>query len=491
MRAFRGLVGLAVVLACPTAAVAAGSVQPGTLSVAAGVVSGTSTCPSAPPTSGPATQTCLGGPTGVAADQSGDIYVADGSSNTVAKITATGSLSIVAGTGRKGAPTPGPATHSNLDNAYDVAVDSTGDVYIDDAGNDVIEKVTPKGVLSVIAGTGRNGAPTPGPATASDLGSPNAIAVGPTGNLYIADSSNNDVEEVTPDGTLSVLAGTGRYGQPTPGPTSQSSLDEPDGVAVDNSGNVYIADAGASAVILKVTPAGRLSVIAGMLHRHGQPTPGPATRSALGGPFSVTADSAGNVYIADLLNYAVDEVTPKGVLSVVAGTGARQLAAAHQIQLSGLIYPRGLAVGPAGDLYIASTQARIVETVTDAAMADAYGRPRLAVGPATVRGREITQMLSCISGVAKCTATATLGTGSGTRRETVLALKRLTIPVGSFKTWTLGPNYAGTRLLRKLGTLSTSLTITADGRTLLAKAVHGILFPASFRKTFLLTAHRP
>ena len=115
-------------------------------------------------------------------------------------------LCVVAGT------TPGRATSSELDRPYGVAVDAAGNLYIADSGRDVVERVTPSGRLSVVAGDGRVGKPTPGRATSSELEGPSGLAVDSSGNLYIADNGNNMVEKVTPSGTLSVAAGLGQAG---------------------------------------------------------------------------------------------------------------------------------------------------------------------------------------------------------------------------------------------------------------------------------------
>jgi len=157
----------------------------------------------------------------------------------------------------------------------------------------------PAGQISVVAGIlGKLGLPTPGPATRSRLGDPEAVAVDPQDNLFIADEAadygNDVIEEVTPAGRLSVVAGiVGKSGPPTPGPATSSRLGEPSGLAVDSQGDLYIADSGNSAggiaegslgndVIEEVTPAGRLSVVAGIVGKSGPPTPGPATSSRLG-----------------------------------------------------------------------------------------------------------------------------------------------------------------------------------------------------------------
>jgi sugar lactone lactonase YvrE len=276
----------------------------GTLSVFAGRGS---TNPTGCTTLSPcvASQVQLFEPDGVAADGAGNVYIADFADHLVEKVTPAGSLSVFAGTGTSGAPTPGPATSSKIGAPNGVGADAAGDVFIADSG-EFVEKVTPSGTLSIFAGTGSTGAPTPGPATASKLNVPNAVALDASGNAYIADVANNEVEKVTPSGTLSVFAGTGTGGAPTPGPATGSKLSNPEGVVVDGSGNVYIADA-SNQVVEKVTPSGTLSVVAGT-GVAGASTAGPATSSKLRDPGSVATDTAGNLYIADSDNSVVAEV---------------------------------------------------------------------------------------------------------------------------------------------------------------------------------------
>jgi hypothetical protein len=142
---------------------------------------------------------------------------------------------------RVGSSDAGSATSSAVDSPTGVAVDSGGDVYIANGGRNEVLKVTPSGTLSVFAGTGGSGAPTPGLATSSELSNPEEIAVDSSGNLYIANSASNDILKDTSGGTLSVFAGTGTPGAPTPGMATSSDLNGPDGVPVDSSGEVYIS----------------------------------------------------------------------------------------------------------------------------------------------------------------------------------------------------------------------------------------------------------
>jgi sugar lactone lactonase YvrE len=301
------------------------------------------------------------------------------SSHTSPVLSPAGTLSIAAGVlGQAGAPSPGPATKSKLSDPSGVAVDRAGNLYIADPQNQVIEKVTPSGVLSVVAGVvGQSGAPAPGAATSSDLDDPVGVAVDGAGNLYVADYDNADVEKVTPAGTLSVVAGDGQSGTPTPGPATSSGLSGPVAVAVDNSGTLYIADGGADGgnnandVVEKVTPAGVLSIVAGEPGQSGAPSPGPAASSELGGPVGVAVDAAGNLYIADndaanASTSVIEKVTPSGTLSIVAGVPGQQPSAPTPgpATSSSIGLPGGVAVDSAGDLYIPDLSNSVVYKVT-------------------------------------------------------------------------------------------------------------------------------
>ena len=302
------------------------------------------------PTPGPALGSDLESPYGIAFDSGGNTYIADADNHVVLKVTPGGTLSVFAGTGTAGAPTPGPATSSDVNYPGAVAVDSADNVYIAATEGHQVLKVTPGGTLSVFAGTGTNGAPTPGPALTSNLSTPFALAIDTSDNLYIADSDNNVIEKVTPGGTLSIVAGTGAAGAPTPGPATSSKLSYPLGVAVDAAGNVYIADAGNNRVE-KVTPGGTLSIFAGT-GAVGAPIPGPATSSPVAFPTSITVDAAGNVYVTDYESFLVNLVTPDGTLSVFAGTGTQGTPTPGPATSSDLGLPDVVAVDPSGNLYI-------------------------------------------------------------------------------------------------------------------------------------------
>jgi sugar lactone lactonase YvrE len=308
---------------------------------------------------GPALASPLIAPGGVALDPAGDLYVADPGENRILRIAAgTGTLSVLAGTGTAGTPTPGPATASALNAPSGVAVDSSGDVYIADAGNHVVEEVSPGGTLSVVAGTGAAGTPVAGPATGSPLEAPTGVALDGAGDLFIADAGGSarhpSVDEVTPGGALSVLAGNGNYGLPVAGPARLSPLRTPRGLVVSPAGDVLVADPAAN-LVAEITPGGTLSVVAGSANGWaGAPSAGPASASRLSHPGALALDAAGDLYIADTANNRIEQVDPAGQLSILGGTGhTGRPAFGAAATASALWGPTGVAIGTDGEIDVA------------------------------------------------------------------------------------------------------------------------------------------
>ena len=236
------------------------------------------------------------------------MYIADAGNHVVDRVSAHGILSIVAGTGTSGSSTPGRATKSDLNYPYGLAVSASGDLYIADTFNNEVDEVSPTGTLSVVAGTGATGKVVQGRAHGSPLNHPAGVAVTTRGVLYIADTFASQVVKVSRTGILSVVAGTGTGGEETVGPAKHSDLNYCYAVAADTAGNVYIADT-FNHVVEKVSPSGRLSVIAGT-GIAGLPSPGPAIRRNLNEPDGVVVTKSGVMYISDYASNEVVRVVP-------------------------------------------------------------------------------------------------------------------------------------------------------------------------------------
>jgi len=267
---------------------------------------------------GPATEAHLNVPYGVAADASGNIYITDNGNSIVRKVdVTTGLINRIAGKpGTFGyAGDGGLATNAELNNPYDVAVDHNGNVFIVDSQNEMIRKITSStGIISRVAGMGpaqKGYDGDNGPAISAHLNSPQGIAVDEEGNLYIVDSGNHVVRKVEAStGTIITIAGTGTYGYEGDGKQAiLAKLYAPRRVAIDANGDMYIADQG-SHVIRKVSKAtGIISTLAGVGTAGYSGDGGPAIEAKLSHPQGVAVDASGKVFITESGNGVIRAVT--------------------------------------------------------------------------------------------------------------------------------------------------------------------------------------
>jgi sugar lactone lactonase YvrE len=317
-------------------------------------------------------------PHGVAVDTVGNIYIADYSNNRVRKVTvSTGIISTVAGNGTQGhSGDGGAATSAELYTPYSVAVDDVGDIYIADFGNERIREVAAStGDISTVAGDGSLGySGDGGAATSAELNQPTGVAVDGAGDVYVADYANDRVRAVGGNayslpgpGLINTLAGDGVGGYSGDGGRADNAeIYQPTGVAVDASGNVYIADQFNQRVRKVTASTGKISTVAGDGTGGYSGDGGIATSAEMQNPNGVAVDSAGNIYIADTYNNRIRKVTAStGIMSTVAGDGAKGYSgdggAATQAELN---YPFGVAVDAADNIYIADVYNSRIRKVT-------------------------------------------------------------------------------------------------------------------------------
>jgi uncharacterized protein (TIGR03437 family) len=355
---------------------------------------------------GPATSAVFNGPPGVAVDAAGNLYIADAANHRIRKVS-NGIVTTIAGNGVPAfAGDGGAATNASLNFPVAVAVDSAGAVYISDTYNNVVRKVT-GGTITTVAGTGNGGfSGDGGAATFATLSNPDGITVDATGNLYIADGGNARIRKVT-NGTITTFAGNGMQGfSGDGGPATSASLQINTnyfvGLVVDATGNLYIADAGNSRV-REVSGGsggnGFITTIAG----NGQPDfsgdSGPATSAGLS-PGGLALDQNGNLYIGDAGNNRVRKVS-NGTITTVAGDGSYAFSGdGGQATAAGVNDPYGVAFDSAGNLFIAETaDSRIREVLKTA--------PSFQVSPTTFNISAIAGGASPAAKVATLTATTT------------------------------------------------------------------------------------
>jgi sugar lactone lactonase YvrE len=302
-----------------------------------------------------ATSAQLNEPFGVAVDGNGNFYIADRANHRIRKVSPSGQITTVAGTGDVGfSGDGGPASCAKLFSPFGVALDSNGNLYIADFGNHRIRKVSPSGTISTVAGTTTYGfSGDGGPATSARLSAPMDVAVDGSGNLYIADRDNHRIRKVNTSGIMSTVAGTGTYGyNGDGGPANAAQLNNPHNVAVDGSGNLYIGDS-YNHRIRKVDADGVISTVAGIGTQGYNGDGIQATSAQLGFPYSIVLDGSNNLYIADSYNHRIRQVSPSGVITTVAGTGDPGYSGDGGPATSAQLYfPFGLAIDGSGNLYL-------------------------------------------------------------------------------------------------------------------------------------------
>jgi uncharacterized protein (TIGR03437 family) len=344
---------------------------------------------------GPATQATFTYPTSIAVDSSGNIFVADANNVAIRKISTSGIITTVAGNGQGGfAGDGGAANKAQLGLPTGVTVDASGNLYIADSSNQRIRMVTAStGIITTIAGTGTAGFSGDGAAAAAALFSnPVAVAVDASGAVYVADGDNNRIRRFTIGGAIATFAGT-TTSVGDGGPSTQARLDDPSSVAVDSSGNLYIADPGANRV-RKVTPSGTITTLAGTGQTGFGGDNGPANLAILSTPCAVAVDSAGNVYIADASNGRIRRVNAAtGVITTFAGAGSAAYTGTGTGGDGGmatsatLTYPTSVAVDGAGNVYLVqpvqsntSPQASAVRRVTTDGKINTWAGGTTAIG---------------------------------------------------------------------------------------------------------------
>lgn len=311
----------------------------------------------------------------------GSVYVADTGNNRIRRVAPDGTTTTVAGS--TAGFRDGPAAQALFNNPYGLAVDSQGVIYVADSSNRRIRKITPDGMVSTVAGApdsvGGYFIPdfADGPANVAKFGFPAAVAVAPDGTLYVADYGANRVRKVAPDGTVSTIAGNGYVGFDD-GKGADAKFAGPAGVAVSQSGTLYVADFG-NHLIRAVAPDGTVTTFTGSprLDQSGAPIgdyqDGPRGTARFNGPANLYLGPDGSLYVADANNNRIRKVASDGSVSTVAGDGemGSQDGSADKARFN---LPGGLAVAPNGTIFVADSYNNSIRRIsTDGAVSTFAG----------------------------------------------------------------------------------------------------------------------
>lgn len=301
-------------------------------------------------------------PDGIATDNTGNVYVADTVNGTIRMITSGGVVTTLAGTAGVTGSTDATGAAASFNKPSDIATDNTGHIYVADTINSTIRQITSGGVVTTLAGSAGVTGSTDGNGTAARFNKPYGIATDRAGNVYVADTFSGAIRSITPAGDVTTLAGLGLVAGSADGTAGAASFNFPLGVGADGAGNVYVADTN-NGTVRKITPAGVVTTLAGTSGVIGS-ADGNGAAASFNYPYGVAADSAGNVYVTDHGNSTIRKITSAGVVTTLAGTpgvigNANATGAAASFN-----QPDGIATDSAGNVYVADTLNRLIRKIT-------------------------------------------------------------------------------------------------------------------------------
>ncbi len=287
-------------------------------------------------------------PTGIATDFLRNVYVADCNSNRIYKIGPSGIVSTLAGSGSAGF-VDGTGAGAWFNFPTDIAADASGNIYVADTYNHRIRKITPAGVVSTLAGDGTPGF-AEGVGAVARFYYPTGVTADTHGNIYVADQENHRIRKITPAGVVSTLAGSGAPGF-AEGAATAAQFKYPIRVATDVYGNVYVVDC-QNHRIRKIRPTGVVTTLAG--NGIAGFANGTGSTSQFNFPTGIATDASGNVYVADTINNLIRRITVTGAVSTVAGSGFQGFANGRGT-IAEFNYPYGISVDASGTIYVVET----------------------------------------------------------------------------------------------------------------------------------------
>ncbi len=302
---------------------------------------------------GTGTSASFNNPLNSAVDAAGNIYVADASNFVIRKITPSGVVSTFAGAGYAGYA-DGTGTGAVFRYPTFIAIDAAGTLFVSDQQNHRIRKISPSGVVTPFVGSGSIGSAN-GTGSAASFQYPMGMAFDASGNLFVSDAYNHKIRKITPSGVVSDFAGSGSAGA-ADGAGASASFNQPMGLAFDAAGNLFVADR-VNSMIRKITPAGVVSTLAGTLPRGY--IDGPGAIAKFNPSNNLVLDADGNMYVADQSNNMIRKVTPAGEVSTLAGN-----LTAGTVNGTGSVVrfnsPFGISKGPDGAMYIVENAPHLI-----------------------------------------------------------------------------------------------------------------------------------
>lgn len=287
---------------------------------------------------------------GIAADAAGNLYVADMLAHVIRKITPAGVVTTFAGSEGVAGHADGTGVAASFNNPNTLAVDASGNIYVADSSNNMVRKITPAGVVSTLAGSITQGS-ADGTGSAARFWGPSGVAVDASGNVYVSDGTNNLIRKITSAGVVTTIAGSTTSGA-SDGQGAAASFNFPRGIALDATGNLYIADF-SNYMVRKITPAGLVTTLAGSTTQGS--ANGTGTAATFSGPHGITLDANGNLYVTD--SEMVRKITSTGEVSTLTGSATSASDVDGPVASATFHHLQSITIGADGALYAIETPA--------------------------------------------------------------------------------------------------------------------------------------
>ncbi len=311
-------------------------------------------------TNGTGTNALFSDPAAIVTDTNGNFFVADSENDAVREVMANGWVTTFAG--QLGVPGSmnGTGTNAQFDAPSGLAFDASGNLYVSDTGNNIIREITPAGAVSTIAGVPGSGGFADGAAGSALFSAPLGIVVATNGTIFVADSRNHCIREIS-NGGVSTFAGEPQVWGATDATGTNAQFNGPLGLAFDAAGNLFVSDAN-NDTIRKITPAGVVTTFAGLAGADGS-ADGGLSSARFRSPAEIVFDRNRNLFVADSFNQTIREISTNGVVSTVSGAVGIS-GSANGVNGQGRFYnPYGLAFGADGSLAVADTYNELIRDV--------------------------------------------------------------------------------------------------------------------------------
>ncbi|HEX2900329.1 MAG TPA: NHL repeat-containing protein, partial [Bacteroidia bacterium] len=326
-------------------------------------------------------------PAGLAVDGAGNLYVADARNSTIRRITPAGVVTTLAGSPGIPGSVDGAGSDARFDHPQGIALDAAGNLYVADSNNATIRKIAVDGTVTTLAGTAQSPGSSDGTGAAARFRLPAGLVVDATGNVYVADAFNHTIRRITPAGTVSTLAGLAENPGATDGLGSAARFAYPQGVTLDPAGNLYVADGGNS-TIRRIDLGGQVTTVAGAAGNSGS-ADGAGSAARFIFPCSVAVSATSVIFVTDTYNSTIRSVTPNGMVTTFAGSADSRGSTGGTGGAARFAGPQGVAVDGAGNVYVADTHNHTVRRIAAAGVVTT-----LAGSPGAISADPVTGQLN-------------------------------------------------------------------------------------------------